>query len=149
VKTDVRGPYVEFDNRPPPKWQGILQNDPVNPVRAASVRDGLSLTFLMFESAGRPESYINGRKNPESQTITAFRWASPDISIQINNTCGNGQIINCHNNGEVYGFHRDGANIVFADGSLHFVSQHIDPETFVSLYTIAGGDVVSESELGL
>jgi prepilin-type processing-associated H-X9-DG protein len=51
--------------------------------------------------------------------------------------------INCTNDREVYSFHTGGANAVFADGSVHFLTAGMDIRTFARLVTRAGGEVVS------
>ena len=43
--------------------------------------------------------------------------------------------INGNNNGELYSFHPGGANVVFADGSVHFLSASMDPAVFAALET--------------
>jgi prepilin-type N-terminal cleavage/methylation domain-containing protein/prepilin-type processing-associated H-X9-DG protein len=40
-------------------------------------------------------------------------------------------------------FHTGGANFVFLDGSVHFISNSIDPTLFAGLGTVQGGEVVS------
>ena len=68
-------------------------------------------------------------------------------------------VINCLNhNGEgglsgdhpghggLYSFHQGGANTVFADGSVRFLSASIKSEVFVFLVTRRGGEVVSGSD---
>ena len=50
--------------------------------------------------------------------------------------------INCTNDREVYSFHPDGANAVFADGSVHFLNADIDIRIFARLVTRAGEEVV-------
>ena len=49
--------------------------------------------------------------------------------------------INC-NNQDVYSFHPGGANILFADGHVQFVSAGIDIREFVKMVTRMGGEVV-------
>ena len=75
-----------------------------------------------------------------------LRWGSPDLAIKINEACSSKQLLNCHNWDEVYAFHKGGAMVSFADGSVEFFKQDADPEVFVSLYTMAGNDVISESK---
>ena len=43
---------------------------------------------------------------------------------------------------EIYSFHPDGANFLYGDGGVHFHADSMHPETFVSLFTRAGGDIV-------
>jgi prepilin-type processing-associated H-X9-DG protein len=45
--------------------------------------------------------------------------------------------------GGLYSFHNGGAQAVFADGSVHFLSAAIKTETFVFLVTRRGGEVIS------
>ena len=54
--------------------------------------------------------------------------------------------INCTNKGEVYSFHPGGANVLLADGSVHFLKASIDIRIFARLVTRAGGEVVSLSD---
>jgi hypothetical protein len=153
IDTAVRGPYSSANQ----KWAGLLQlsTSEKGGVRANAVRDGLSTTMMFFEVAGRPEHFVDGKlpranqsgyDNPTS--INSFRWAGTALPISINKFCRRKEMINCENSDEISAFHDDGAFVVFADASVHFLRQSIDPETFVSLYTIAGGDVVSEQEIG-
>ena len=54
--------------------------------------------------------------------------------------------VNCTNDREVYSFHPGGANVVFADGSVHFLKATIDIRVFARLVTRAGGEVVSAGD---
>jgi prepilin-type N-terminal cleavage/methylation domain-containing protein/prepilin-type processing-associated H-X9-DG protein len=49
--------------------------------------------------------------------------------------------INGNNNGELYSFHTGGANVVFADGSVHFLTAGMSPAAFAALVTARGGEV--------
>ncbi len=139
-------------------WDGILQIDRLRvdelgnvtlrnrrQVRAANVTDGLSNTFLFFESAGSPQFYVLGAFQVEDSGFdTAFRWASQDTVMQLQYYCGTSQLINCSNRSRIYAFHNTGTNIAYADGSVHYHTDDIDPQTFVSLFTIRGGELVAE-----
>ena len=50
--------------------------------------------------------------------------------------------MNCTNDGELYSFHPKGANAVFADGSVHFLSARVSIQVLAALITRAGGEVV-------
>ena len=54
--------------------------------------------------------------------------------------------INCTNHREVYSFHPGGANVLMADGSVHFLNASIDIRVFAHLVTRAGGEVVSAGD---
>ena len=53
--------------------------------------------------------------------------------------------INGNNNGELYSFHTGGANVVFADGSVHFLTAGMTPLAFAALVTARGGEVNTAS----
>ncbi len=140
-----------------PEWDGVMQRYSVNysancrnrcedrrVVREAHVKDGLSNTFMLFENAGKPMCYRNGRFDSECTAngdITRFRWASSTLYMTINDTCAGGRMVNCHNNSQPFAFHPVGANFAIADGSVRFIEQAIEPEVFVSLFTLAAGDM--------
>ena len=130
-------------------WHGILRKTPTlrsEIVTTEQVGDGLAQTLLFFEAAGRPQYYEHGRPIAE-KNITSFRWGSPALSILIDKTCGSGQLINCTNSDELYSMHTGGLNVVKADGAVLFLSDQIDPDIFVSLYTRDGNEVIDESRL--
>jgi prepilin-type N-terminal cleavage/methylation domain-containing protein/prepilin-type processing-associated H-X9-DG protein len=121
----------------PNNLYGIL--DAVS-VRAASVRDGLSNTFLLHEDVGRPLSFT--RKGPTSATITGGAWADKAAYYIVhapNNDCL--QFFNCGNNNETFSLHTGGANFLYGDGGVTFHSESMDAETFCSLFTRAQGDL--------
>ncbi len=53
--------------------------------------------------------------------------------------------VNCTNNGEVYSFHQGGANVLFADGSVHLLSANLDLNIMVALITRNGGEVIPDN----
>ncbi len=149
IGTDTRGdPTRSGAHRQNRKWWGIMQYQrgarPVT-IRAINVSDGLSNTYLLFESAGKPDHFARGRPVAPAIMGTAnnyFRWGAPELAIRIDEHCS-GQVMNCHNWDETYSFHQGGAVIALAGGSVVFVHEAIDPELFVSLYTMAGGETAS------
>ena len=55
-------------------------------------------------------------------------------------------IINCTSNNEIYGFHPGGANLLFADGSVHFFKESTDPRVVVYMITRSGGEIVGSDQ---
>jgi prepilin-type N-terminal cleavage/methylation domain-containing protein/prepilin-type processing-associated H-X9-DG protein len=125
---------------PRTQWAGFLPDEPWQCTPAAAVRDGLSSTFLLFEDAGRPQSYRGGRFEP-GRTISGARWADDQAPFWIHSVCNGWQMINCSNNNEIYSFHPGGANFLFGDGGVRFHAETLDPDTFVALFTRNAGDV--------
>ncbi len=129
------------------KWWGILRQQRTLQdarIKVAHVRDGLSKTILMTETAGRPQGYVGSSMT--TQQITSHKWFFGNLSISVNAHCS-GSVVNCTNTSEVYSFHKGVAAMSHADGSVHFRNEAIDPEVFVSLYTMAGGDIADTSGL--
>ena len=118
-------------------WDGILQ--PIfKQTTTAAVRDGLSNTFLLFEVAGRPERYKQGKRLTGS--ANGSRWADDDARPCMHLKCHD-QLINCENSSGIYAFHPAGANFLYGDGSVHFHPESTSAENFVALFTMAAGDV--------
>lgn len=160
--------YTEVLNIPDPgKYarSGLLSKFVKNPISRAS--DGTSNTLYVAECAGQPDVYIargrmtmddfanysddkvinfNGRLVPEDGT----GWADPDCGFSINGATSSGLdkygpvMINAINVSEAFSFHPGGANFAMADGSTHFIDESISAQTFVSLCTRAGGEVVGQ-----
>ena len=50
--------------------------------------------------------------------------------------------MNCTNNAEPYSFHKGGINALFADGSIHFLSETMPLYFLFALYTRNAGEVI-------
>lgn len=146
-----------------PIWDGILQRDILaldkdalkqgviaidvdktdrRIVRASEVLDGVSHTWMWYESAGKPYIYEGSYFVEENASSNSkFRWASPETWMTINDYCGESQIINCDNVNKPYSFHDGGTNIAYADSSVRFHTDDLDPQLFVALLTMAGDDI--------
>jgi prepilin-type processing-associated H-X9-DG protein len=57
-----------------------------------------------------------------------------------NNPC----LINCSNDLGIYGFHTGGAQVVFCDGSVHFLAKEMSPQTVIALITRSGTEIIQE-----
>jgi prepilin-type processing-associated H-X9-DG protein len=130
-------------------YEGAL---PVNRMcRVQDITDGTSNTLLVAEDAGRPERWQAGHLVPgvfsfggpwaSSANPVVIRGASPD-GATVPGPCA----INCTNNQQPYSFHPGGANFLFADGSVHFLSAAMDMRVLAALATRAGGEVVTGAD---
>lgn len=112
------------------------------PTQIRKVTDGLSKTFMFFECAGRPIEYLKSEERPEAASMH-YRWSDPE-SYGIwkpDNECGLSNVMNCTNWDNVYSFHPGGAIFLYGDGSAGLVSEDIEVDTFVSLFTRAADDI--------
>lgn len=120
-------------------WTNLFSATAGRCTPAAEVRDGLSQSFMLFECAGRPQSWRAGRFEP-GRTISGAAWADDQAPFWVHSVCNGAQMFGCSNNNEIYAFHPDGANFLYGDASVHFHVQEMAPEVFVSLFTKAAGD---------
>ena len=137
-------------------------NTPIARVRIASITDGTSNTVMIAEGAARPVGYNHARQiyNQNGPVDGVFNpvnggggaWADPFSYAHLDGSSadgirGNGIcLLNCTSNNEIYAFYPGGANMFFADGSVHFFKESIDPRVIVYMITRAGGEVVSADQ---
>jgi prepilin-type N-terminal cleavage/methylation domain-containing protein len=117
-----------------------------------AITDGTSNTILIAEDAGRPDRWIAG-KLVGSGTQSDGGWGDPDSDYGLDGitvtsggtatTSPGNCVINCDNDNETYAFHIGGANHVFTDGSVRFVSASINPQTYAALITAQGGGLTA------
>jgi prepilin-type N-terminal cleavage/methylation domain-containing protein/prepilin-type processing-associated H-X9-DG protein len=130
-------------------YEGVFA---VNGTRGfADILDGTSHTILDAECAGRPQ-LRQGRGEVANVLLSGGAWASRNLlwgrGATADGTAFFGSCaINCTNDREVYSFHSGGANVGFADGSVHFMRADISIRVFARLVTRAGGEVVSADDL--
>ena len=147
--------------------RGVMSEHQHNDFR--SVTDGTSNSMMVAESAGRPFVYVLGRKMDSAKFASytgddiefvsnqyfladGTGWADPDTSLEVKGVQSDGvtvigpAVVIAINVQEVYSFHAGGANALFADDSVHFLSKSIDTGVFVAQCTQAGGEVVNRQE---
>ena len=133
-----------------------LMSDKVQPLSA--IEDGLSQTILIDEVAMRPTNYINGLKQAASamvDTPTAAAWAGlAQTNLRMYNSDGSPSetpltadcAINCNNSAGIYAFHAGGANSLFCDGSVHFLSTATAASVVIALATRDGSEIIPADE---
>ncbi|MDY3555024.1 DUF1559 domain-containing protein [Gemmata sp. JC717] len=112
--------------------------------------DGSSSTILLVEDGGRHQLCRAGRTvgDPNAQPTAGGAWIRPTaseitsfIGTLFDGTTAPGPCaVNCSNDNNPYSLHGGGTNLLFADGSVRFVSSGITGRTFSALVTFAGGE---------
>lgn len=105
------------------------------------VRDGLSQSMMLFEVGGRPGFWKRGVKAAGHNS--GGEWPSELACTDLKELCIGVQMMNCTNADGPYSFHPSGANYGFGDGAVRFIAETIDPDLFISLYTMSGDDRTS------
>jgi prepilin-type N-terminal cleavage/methylation domain-containing protein/prepilin-type processing-associated H-X9-DG protein len=134
--------------------------------RITDITDGTSSTVMVFEQAGRPQLWQaqvqTGNPAPPAATsnlapnsgipassicgVATASWASLNTTLlqgstQDGVTWYGPCVVNCTNYSNIYAFHTGGANVLMADGSVHFISASIPWTTFAPLISFAGNDI--------
>jgi prepilin-type N-terminal cleavage/methylation domain-containing protein/prepilin-type processing-associated H-X9-DG protein len=120
------------------------------PTGLTQITDGTSNTILLVEDAGRPNLYGSNQTLVSTAAGVAVNgaWGDPLGVISIDGALTNGTVpgtcaVNCSSNSEVYSFHSGGANTVFADGSVHFLSDTMNLCLLAALATKTGGEIIT------
>ena len=108
----------------------------------ASITDGLSSAFMVFEDAGRPDFYVDAPHSKDRFLQPMNSGPDPENKIRVQVVCNSTQSINCNNGNEVFSFHPGGACFLFGDGSVHFLSRADRAERLRgAVASRAGGEV--------
>jgi prepilin-type N-terminal cleavage/methylation domain-containing protein/prepilin-type processing-associated H-X9-DG protein len=129
------------------RFDGITQDNAsvsyvgVDETGFRDVSDGLSRTAMIGEVSGRPELFVRGDEGKTYGTIFRDVWAKSGSFHGILMSPRRG--INEVNRSALYSFHPEGANVAFADGSVHLLSNSLDKEVLHGLATRAGGEAAN------
>lgn len=120
-------------------FAGMFARHPVN-VRFASVRDGLSNTFMLGETLSMQCGFNGAFVNNFSVTSTAIALNILESDNGANTTAALTR--SCGFKSQ----HPGGAMFVMGDGSVHFIDEAIDYKLYNELGSRAGGEVASLPE---
>ncbi len=126
-----------------------------------AITDGTSATILFQEQAGRPDYWVMGVKQQTWTGKTAMTyptwwgtWAGY-LTCTYQGYAGDGFsvgtvcAINCNNGQGAYSFHPAGENVLFCDGSVHFMNELVAVETMYALCSRDGAETVDVGNEGL
>ncbi len=144
-----------------PRFKCALNGD--SDRRIKSIVDGASKTVAIAEDAGRVDVDRGGFMVIKTESMDdgtpvnrrSWAWADPDNAFNVDTLVNNNQTpiggpaecpwskVNCGANEETFSFHPGGANLVFCDGSVHFVRADIDAATFVAIMSKNGREILT------
>jgi prepilin-type N-terminal cleavage/methylation domain-containing protein/prepilin-type processing-associated H-X9-DG protein len=141
---------------------GTAQGNPIS-----SITDGTSNTIMVGEMSGRPVGYNHAHQNYTDLNTGRLvdgviwpcqggggAWADPFSYAHAAGSSPNGMrgvawgtcLINCSSDNEEYSFHPGGVNLLFADGSVHFIKETIDKKVYVFMVCRADGNIISADQ---
>jgi prepilin-type processing-associated H-X9-DG protein len=117
------------------------------------VTDGLSLTIMIVESAGRPAIY-RGRTLTTLNNDQGICWADGEGPFSLDGCNSDGSLqclgpiltprpMNATNENEAYSFHIGGCHFLFGDGHVAFLNENMPLPTFAALCTRSGEEAVT------
>jgi type II secretory pathway pseudopilin PulG len=138
-------------------WNELYSADDTSApaARLKHTTDGLSQTFMWFETGAAPLRYVEGTPtgtpctpnpsnftNPSGTCSAGWSWANYDNWYIIHSKCGT-NLFNCLNAEEIYSFHEGGAFFGMGDGSVQFIVESINPDVFISYMTRDSTDIIT------
>jgi prepilin-type N-terminal cleavage/methylation domain-containing protein/prepilin-type processing-associated H-X9-DG protein len=134
---------------------GDQKNNPGIHVAAAigpqQITDGLSKTMVVAEIDGR--GYNDSKSPPEFRGV----WADGDNVFAVKEVINDPTTVQVNGvdvpiqwtSDEIYSEHPGGANVLFCDGSVHFLPDNLDVNVIYALATRAGGEQIPADQVGL
>jgi prepilin-type N-terminal cleavage/methylation domain-containing protein/prepilin-type processing-associated H-X9-DG protein len=117
--------------------------------KITDIPDGTSNTLMVGEIAGRQDEWHAGTQFiPSTIKVDKGPWAADQNIIEVRGHSYDGVTmpgpcaVNCSNFMGVYSWHTGGANLLFCDGSVHFVTPSLSIYVLYALATPGAGDLM-------
>lgn len=129
----------------------LSHKSPLGVIRVNSITsfsacvDGLSNTLIVAEDAGRPARFRTRGKS-FAGSCSGAGWTDRDAEFVMDGYTLDGMTnpgrypINVTNDNEIYSFHPGGANVLYGDGSVHFLADTLDIRVIAGLVTAAANE---------
>lgn len=123
-------------------------------VSLGHVSDGTSQTLAVVECASRPVVMRRGRVQLSLQNDQGIGWIDSEGPFSLDGASADGaregcgpsrgcvRAINARNDNEPYAAHPTGANTLFIDGHVSWVSESIGIQVMAAMATARGGELV-------
>lgn len=129
---------TDWNNANPSANPGIFGGRNIYATRLSAITDGMSNVIMLGERRGELGNHTGLFSNNFQGTWTGLRINSPRI-----NRANTGDY---RNNSGMSSYHTGGAHCVYADGSVHFLSDNIDFTMFNYLGDKADGEPIDGIE---
>ena len=140
-----------------PYFAGMPANDRA-PRKLAAIKDGLSNTLLLNETAGWPQHWVGRAPVADMAPSNRGSWAgwqswayytySDDGLFNSGSNPEKGDLLSCtmnrDNQHQMYSFHPGGVMILFCDGSVRFTAEALSPLAFGQIVTIDDGQTIRD-----
>jgi prepilin-type N-terminal cleavage/methylation domain-containing protein/prepilin-type processing-associated H-X9-DG protein len=86
--------------------------------------------------------WADGGQAPDGSDGLYIVWGKKNFAAATNQTACpmRTSVMNCDNYKGVYGFHSGGCNVAMGDGSVTFIKEDVEADTFTSMITRGAGD---------
>lgn len=125
-------------------------------IRLSDIQDGAAYTLFVVEMADKPNVWqartlAEDRSTKVQTQALNGQWAAPNWNHLRSYTSDGKQqfgscAVNCSNGASIYGFHPNGANGLFVDGTVRFLRTGLSQEMLIALVSIDGGEVLSPND---
>ncbi|MBM80451.1 MAG: prepilin-type cleavage/methylation domain-containing protein [Planctomycetaceae bacterium] len=131
-------------------FQGYAGFTAAVPVKFRDIKDGLSSTIMCGEFNYQLEDYLwSNFTCPSLAGQTRWgghRWAPGYPGVSLGHTSGDFNVNTVANRTTWRSDHEGGAHFLFADGTVKFMSEHIDADLLDALATRDNGEPITRGE---